>query len=92
VSKFDLGSEISPQSAIAVEEVTTRRLDQQRADQRATDIAPIIGEIEEALRQAKRPITLKAIADGLNARHIPTARENGRWHPMQVKRMLERLP
>ena len=86
MSKFDFRSEISPQSATAGEEVTTRRLDRQRADQRATDIAPIIGEIEEALRQAK------AIADGLNARHIPTARENGRWHPMQVKRMLERLP
>jgi hypothetical protein len=92
VSKFDFGSEISPQSFTTGEEVTTRRLDQQRADQRATDIAPIIGEIEEALRQAKRPITLKAIADCLNARQVPTARDRGHWFPMQVKRLLERMP
>ena len=85
-------SENSFRSLIASEDVTTRRLDQQRADQRAAHILPIIREIETALRQAKKPITLKSIADGLNARQIPTARKNGRWHPMQVKRMLERQP
>jgi hypothetical protein len=92
VSKFDFGSEISSQSLKPDEGVTARRLDQQRANERATDIAPIVREIEEGLRQAKKLITLKAIADGLNARDVPTARSKGRWHAMQVKRLLERLP
>jgi len=80
------------QSIISGDYVTGRRLDQQRADQRAADIAPTIKEIETALRHANRPSTLKAIADGLNVRQIPTARLKGRWFPMQVKRLLERLP
>jgi hypothetical protein len=35
--------------------------------------------------------TLRAIADGLNAKGIPTARGSGEWTATQVARLLERL-
>jgi hypothetical protein len=35
--------------------------------------------------------SLRAIADGLNAKGIPTARGNGEWQAVQVKRVLERF-
>jgi DNA invertase Pin-like site-specific DNA recombinase len=62
------------------------RARQARADQRATDLAPTIKEL-----QAAGAVSLKAIADGLNARRIPTARGAGGWSPMQVQRVLARL-
>ena len=62
------------------------RARQARADQRAADIAPTIRALQEA-----GATSLKAIADGLNARRIPTARGAGAWSPMQVQRVLARL-
>src|SRR6202790_2790057 len=62
------------------------RARQARADQRAADIAPTIKALQEA-----GATSLKAIADGLNTRRIPTARGAGEWSPMQVARVLERL-
>jgi hypothetical protein len=59
---------------------------QARADSRAADIAPVIAEL-----QASGAASLRAIADGLNARKIPTARGNGEWSAVQVQRVLERL-
>ena len=35
--------------------------------------------------------TLRALADGLNAQGIPTARGLGKWSPTQVARVLDRL-
>jgi len=35
--------------------------------------------------------SLRAIADGLNAQGIPTARGSGEWSAVQVMRMLERI-
>jgi len=51
----------------------------------AADIAPVIAEL-----QASGAASLRAIADGLNARKIPAARGNGEWSAVQVKRVLER--
>ena len=54
------------------------------ATQRATDIAPTI--------QAAGAKSLGAIAAGLNAKGIPTARGNGTWSAVQVSRVMSRLP
>ena len=62
------------------------RARQARAAQRAADIAPTIRALQEA-----GATSLKAIADGLNARRIPTARGAGEWSPMQVARVVARL-
>jgi hypothetical protein len=56
-----------------------------RAAQRAADIAPTIEALQEA-----GATSLRAIADGLNAQGIPTARGSGEWLPTQVARVLER--
>ena len=58
---------------------------QGRANARAADVAPVIAEL-----QASEATSLRAIADGLNARKIPTARGNGEWAATQVMRVLER--
>src|SRR6516165_8038750 len=59
---------------------------QARADSRAADVAPVIAEL-----QAAGAASLRAIADGLNAKKIPTARGDGEWTATQVMRVLERL-
>lgn len=43
-----------------------------------------------ALR-ARGATSLRAIAKGLNATGIPTARGRGQWTAVQVKRVLDRL-
>ena len=53
---------------------------------RAADLAPTIKEL-----QAAGVTSLRAIADGLNAKSIPTARGQGNWSAVQVMRVLERL-
>lgn len=58
---------------------------QARANARATDLAPIIREL-----QAAGKTSLRAIADGLNDAGILTPR-NGQWSAVQVQRVLERL-
>jgi DNA invertase Pin-like site-specific DNA recombinase len=58
-----------------------------RASARAKDIEPTIREL-----QAAGATTLQAIAAGLNERGIPTARGDGTWSPVQVKRVIDRLP
>jgi len=57
-----------------------------RASTRAADIAPTIAEL-----QAAGATSLRAIAAGLNARRIPTARGEGVWSAVQVARVLDRL-
>jgi DNA invertase Pin-like site-specific DNA recombinase len=59
---------------------------QQRADARAADIAPTIAAL-----QAGGATSLRAIAAGLNAQGIPTARGQGEWSAVQVARVLERI-
>jgi DNA invertase Pin-like site-specific DNA recombinase len=59
---------------------------QARAASRAADIAPIIAEL-----QAGGAESLRAIADGLNAAGIPTARGQGQWSAVQVQRVLGRI-
>ena len=56
-----------------------------KAQQRASDIAPIVKEL-----QASGAVTLVAIADGLNERSVPTAR-GGQWSATQVMRLLAYL-
>jgi hypothetical protein len=58
----------------------------EHAAARARDFAPTIAEL-----QASGATTLRAIADGLNARKIPTARGAGRWSAAQVSRVLTRM-
>jgi DNA invertase Pin-like site-specific DNA recombinase len=55
-----------------------------KAEVRAADLLPIIAEI-----RAGGASSFRAVADGLNARGIPTAR-GGQWKPMQVLRIEER--
>jgi DNA invertase Pin-like site-specific DNA recombinase len=59
---------------------------QQRANARAADIAPTVKSL-----QAAGATSLRAIAGGLNAQGIPTARGNGQWTATQVARVLERI-
>lgn len=59
---------------------------QERAAARATDLGPTIRAL-----QAAGTTSLRAIADGLNAQGIPTARGGGQWSAVQVRRVLERL-
>jgi|TARA_R100001440_G_scaffold39217_2_gene58801 hypothetical protein len=49
------------------------------------DVMPIIKEI-----QASGVKTLQGIADGLTDRKVKTAFGKGKWHPSQVKNLLER--
>jgi DNA invertase Pin-like site-specific DNA recombinase len=58
---------------------------QARADERAADVLPTIKEL-----QASGAVSLRAIAEGLNRRGIPTARGNGQWSAVQVSRVLDR--
>jgi hypothetical protein len=41
--------------------------------------------------QAAGASSLRAIADGLNAKNIPTARGSGEWSAVQVARVLDRI-
>jgi DNA invertase Pin-like site-specific DNA recombinase len=59
---------------------------QQRANDRAADIAPTIRKL-----QAAGATSLRGIAAGLNDQNIPTARGNGKWSATQVARALERI-
>ena len=57
-----------------------------RSAARAADLADTIAEL-----QAAGKTSLRAIAEGLNAQGIPTARGDGEWTATQVMRVLERL-
>jgi hypothetical protein len=59
---------------------------QRKANDRVADLAPIVKEL-----QAAGKTSLRAIAEGLNAQGIPTARGEGEWTATQVMRVLERL-
>ncbi len=58
---------------------------QAKAASRAADIAPIVASL-----RAEGVTSLRALAEALNTRGIPAARE-GLWSPVQVKRVLDRL-
>ena len=58
-----------------------------KAAERAADLAPVISEL-----QAAGKTSLRAIAEGLNERGIPTARGAGNWSAAQVARVLTRGP
>ena len=64
---------------------TSIRVRQERAKQRAAELAPLITEL-----QAGGVTTLQAIAAALNARGIPTAR-GAMWSPVQVQRVIARM-
>jgi Recombinase len=57
-----------------------------RAKRTAGYLAPIIAEL-----QAAGITSLNSIADELNERNVPTPGGSGRWHAMQVSRLLKRL-
>jgi DNA invertase Pin-like site-specific DNA recombinase len=56
------------------------------ADSFARELAPVIADI-----RASGSVSLPAIANALNERHIQT-RRGGIWHPTSVKNLLARLP
>jgi hypothetical protein len=70
----------------AVARASSIRARRARAAQRAAEIAPAIKALHEA-----GATTLRALADGLNAKGVPTATGKGRWIPTQVARVLRRL-
>lgn len=53
---------------------------------RAAEIGPVVRELQAAGAQS-----LRAIANGLNVAGIPTARGQGNWTAVQVKRIQERM-
>jgi DNA invertase Pin-like site-specific DNA recombinase len=59
---------------------------QARADSRVADITPIIKDLQAAGAES-----LRDIAKALNDAGIPTARGQGQWSAVQVKRALDRL-
>jgi len=54
------------------------------ADRAAGNVLPIIAEIQKS-----GATTLRAIAEALNARGVPSQR-GGRWHAMSVRNVLAR--
>jgi hypothetical protein len=58
-----------------------------RAERKAAELAPIIAELRTAGITSK-----KGIAKALNKRAIRTPRGVGEWRPIQVARVLARLP
>ena len=54
------------------------------ADRAASNVLPIIAEIQKS-----GAATLRAIAEALNARGVPTPR-GGRWHAMSVRNAMAR--
>jgi DNA invertase Pin-like site-specific DNA recombinase len=57
------------------------------ASRRASDLKPVIDEL-----RLEGVTSLHGLAKALTARSIPTARGSSEWSPMQVQRVLERLP
>jgi hypothetical protein len=58
-----------------------------RADRIAAEIAPVIAELRAAGITSK-----KGLAKALNSRAVRTPRGIGEWRPIQVARVLARLP
>lgn len=80
-----LGGNRGVKPTAKMREMSTSAL-QQRADARAADIAPTVKAL-----QAAGATSLRAIAAGLNAQGIPTARGQGVWSANQVARVLDRI-
>ena len=57
-----------------------------KAEMRAQDVAPVIAEL-----RAAGAASLRALAEGLNARGVPTTRGDGRWSAGQVARVVPRV-
>ena len=58
-----------------------------KAVERAADLAPVISELRTGV-----VTSLSGIAATLTERGIPTARGGSSWNPVQVRRLLARLP
>ena len=82
--RYNSKGEVAHGSAKALAAAT--RVREKRSVQRAADLAPTITAL-----QAAGATSLRAIADGLNAQGIPTARGAGSWSAVQVARVLEQL-
>jgi DNA invertase Pin-like site-specific DNA recombinase len=82
--RYNSKGEVAHGSANALAAAT--RVREERSAQRASDLAPTIKAL-----QAAGATSLRAIAAGLNERHIPTARGQGEWTATQVMRVLERI-
>src|SRR5215204_6559082 len=76
-------------SIISVEaREVSHRARQAASEDRAVDLAPVIAEN----LQAAGVTSLGGLAKGLSERGIPTARGGTKWTPVQVARVLARLP
>src|SRR4051812_36024424 len=64
----------------------SRKARQTTSGARATNLAPVIAEL-----QAAGVMSLGGLARGLTERGIPTARGGDKWTPVQVSRVLARL-
>jgi hypothetical protein len=58
-----------------------------RANRIAAEVAPVIAELRAAGITSK-----KGLAKALNRRAVRTPRGTGEWRPIQVARVLARLP
>src|SRR5215212_4761319 len=65
----------------------SRRARREASEARATDLTPVIAEL-----QAAGVTSLGGLARGLNERGIPTARGGAKWTPVQVSRVLRHRP
>jgi hypothetical protein len=70
----------------AMARTAARDVRRARAIARATEVAPIVAEI-----QAAGVTSLHGIARALNTRGVPTATGRGTWEAPQVRRVLARL-
>ena len=77
------GAEVMPKHPFTGDSNEAR---QAHADREAAKLAPILKEL-----QAAGVTSLRGIAAALNERGIPTATGYGRWHHVQVGKVLARL-
>jgi DNA invertase Pin-like site-specific DNA recombinase len=77
------GKHLGPHRATGTAE--SARVRSERANAKAQDIAPIANEMKAA------GASLRAIAEELTSRGIPTSRGNESWNAIQIKRLLARI-
>lgn len=76
------GATITPEARIIGQQAI-----QARTNSRAADLAPVIAQL-----RVEGVTSLNGIARALSEKGIPTARGKSEWTPVQVARVLERVP
>jgi hypothetical protein len=80
------GSKVMAKTVTAAVPISFVEARRQRTGQAVALLAPVIAEL-----RATGVTSLRGIAAALNERGIPTVAGSGRWHHVQVRRLLARL-